>query len=640
MGEVTFKELMAAATRAHNAGDAAGAKKLVDAAKRLFAPQPPQGQQSVQVNPAEPPTLQEEAAMGKSEPRPYKFGETFKKSVEGPAAATGAFLNGALGSGPSPTAAYLEKEGFSPFWVDALSPTGDIGMTVLAAIGTGVSGVAGLAGEAMPGTRTDKMKFANDLRAMADVAVPEVAGVSGMTRAGAKAAKVAEKAANPTTARQVAAQATQDAGVTPSLGMTGKTGAMTAAVLEKLPGSGGVIARDASRAIGEIAAAAKAATRKVGEPAGARGAGETLQSGLTAYVGRFKENAQKWFGDIPIDPGMRVEIPATLQSVAESRKWFATNPELASKLGLTSFDAVLNEAATNGMTWQALKDFRSKIGEAVGSIKGPLADQADGNLKGLYATLTQDMETAARKAGPEAYAAWKSANEKYAAGADRISQYLDGSISAKSPERAFEAFDRMTAEGASSADATRMRKIKASLKPGEWNTIAASIVDRLGTARAGAQNADGTAFSAGEFLTNWNKMTQEAKALLLPDDVRVELSRLALVAERAKAANAERNFSNTGTVGAWTALLYMGPANAGLTVAGSHLSSRALTSATFLNAVNRLIAGDRMALVRMSEGKGAFAQDAKTILRLSAQEAAAGNAANSNAEPAARSVAR
>lgn len=643
----TFEQLMNAAAKAKGAGAENDARTLFNEAKRLYPDRfPKQAGQQASVTPTAPvqaaPDVvvppNAETFIGGSQykaptPTPHNVGDVFFSTVEDPAAATAAFAKGAMGTGPSPSKAYLTNQGIHPAIVAALAPLGDVGMTALAALGTGIAGVAGTAGELMPGTPTQKQKFANDLQAMSDVAVPELAGVSGTVTAAGKAARIAARAERPLP-RRLAAQAAQDLGVTPSLGMTGRTGAMAAAAMEKMPGSGSVIGNDATRAVGEIAAAARAITGKIGTAASPASAGSVLQSGLGAFVDRFKANAKRWYDAVPIAPGSKVQIPTTLKSAAESRKWFADNPELASKLGLTGFDKVFAEAEANGMTWQALKDFRSKIGEAMSSIKGPMADHGEGNLKDLYATLTTDMEAAAKAAGPEAYAAWTSANAKYKAGAERIQTQLDSTINAKSPERAFEAFDRMTSQDSASSDIMRVRKIKASLKPGEWNTISASIVDRMGKAAPGAQGAEGGAFSPGTFLTNWNKMSDEAKKLLVPEDVRIELTRLARVAESAKKANAERNFSNTGTVGAWTALLYAGPTNAAGALAGSYLSSKAFTSATFLNAVNNFIAGNRTALAAMANGKGAFAQDAKTILRMAAQDAAqGGNAANSAERP-------
>lgn len=270
-------------------------------------------------------------------------------------------------------------------------------------------------------------------------------------------------------------------------------------------------------------------------------------------------------------------------------------------------------------------------------MNGPLADMDQGRIKQAYGTLTQDLEAAAKSAGPDAEKAWRSATSYYRRGAERIEKALDKSIKADSPERAFEAFVNMAGKNRASADAKRMRRIKASMPREEWNEMAATIVDRIGRSKPGAQSAAGDEFSPGVFLTEWNKMSDEAKSVLFPQETRAQLTKLAEVSELAKSANAERNFSNSGqiVVGAASGA---GLASAPLTTAsillGANISSRALTSTRMLRAMNRAARGDAKQLRTIANGGGPLAQDAQTILRMTAAESAAGgNAANAMTEP-------
>jgi hypothetical protein len=80
----------------------------------------------------------------------------------------------------------------------------------------------------------------------------------------------------------------------------------------------------------------------------------------------------------------------------------------------------------------------------------------------------------------------------------------------------------------------------------ELADIQATIVDRMGKASAGAQNANGTTYSASTFLTNWNKMSGKGKASLFPDgNVRRNLDELAMIADNMKQAGRYANNSNT-----------------------------------------------------------------------------------------------
>lgn len=622
----TFEELLKAAKNAHDAGDAASARKLVQAAQSMRAEQPRTFDAEMQYDSQgravymAPPSI--DAAFTPTPERQDVFGDTTQAVVAGPVAATKHYASQTVAPGRNP-----------------LQRAGDAALTGLNALGAGVAFGAGVAGEAFGGSPTRERQLARDLLMASSVAVPELAGVSATTRAAARSAQAAGRLEGVPSSVEAGARAAEDLGIRPSVGMTGKTGGMVAATLEKVPGAGQIIARDAERAVGEIEGAFKRIVGNVGDVRSASGAGDVLQSGLIEYRERFKSRATQLYGDVArhLPADARVEIPNTLQSWDAMKALLADNPEMAKQLGMTRFDRVFAEAQANGVPWQLLSDFRTTVGEAVGSVKGPLADQADGRLKALYGTLTQDMEAAARAAGGDAFKAWRKATNYYRLGAERIEKSLDKLIRPDAPERAFEIFSAMTKEGKATADINRLREVKKSMPRDDWNQVAASIVDRLGRAKPGQQGADGATFSAGTFLTEWNTLSPQAKALLLPEEARMQLNQLAQVAERAKAAGAERNFSNTGTVTTGIAV-GAGLASAPITtlslLAGANVSARFMTTPFTLRVLNKWARGDAADLRRLANGNGPFAQDAATVLRLSAAQSAAGaEAANTSTRP-------
>lgn len=160
----------------------------------------------------------------------------------------------------------------------------------------------------------------------------------------------------------------------------------------------------------------------------------------------------------------------------------------------------------------------------------------------------------------------------------------------------------------------------------EWGDVSASIVDRLGRVPAGQQNAAGDVFSPARMLTEWNKLSDEAKGVLLKPSVRKEMDKLAEVAALAKDANAERNFSNTGNAVGWLATIFGASADMGVTagaIGSSYLSAKAMTSRPFLSALNRMARGDARAMKVLAKPGNPFAVDAGTVLRLSAADVAA-----------------
>lgn len=378
-------------------------------------------------------------------------------------------------------------------------------------------------------------------------------------------------------------------GIQPSLGMRGKPAAMAAATMEKFLPSAHVVANDAARAVGQIQKAFGETVSKIGRVVSPTTAGAAMQKSMRGFVERFQTKASSLYDkvDALIPQAKPFAIDKFQTALAETKAAFAGNPAMAKKLGLNGWDEIAKEAAIKGAPWDAIKSLRTEIGSAIESkLGGPLADQATGNLKRLYAALTDDMAKAAATVGDEASNAWKRANSYYKAGGDRIDNALDGLIGKNpkegpSAERAFEAFSAMAKADRSTSDVVRMQRIKSSMGKDAWGDVSASIIDRMGRAKAGAQNATGDAFSPTTFLTEWNNMSSAAKRLLVPENMRAEMQKLASIAERVKGANAERNFSNTGTVGGGLALgsaLASAPMTTAAIMAGGYLTAKALTS--------------------------------------------------------------
>lgn len=613
----TLDEILQAARNADAAGDAAAAKRLLEIYSENAAGQTPQ---PAPVTAVLPPRVEDQALPTY---RVDSFGPTIEAATEAPVEATKFYAARTI----APDRTIPQR-------------AGDAAMTGLNALGSGVAFGAGLVGEMVGGSPTQEKKLARDLLLASQVAVPELAGVSSVTRAAAPTARAVERVNNPTD-RQSAARAAGDLGITPSLGMTGSTGARLAGALESAPGSAAVIARDAERAVAEIESKFRSINSGIGRARGADAAGEQLQSALKGFVREFEAASEKLYNvvDAYIPQGQVIRLDKSADMLKATQDLYQNNPALARRLGVDQWAEVFDEVREKGVPWQAARDLRSRIGRAIGS-KGDaaLADKDLGDLKQLYAALSDDLTTAARAAGPDAAKAWGRANRYYAAGRKRIDEALDKTITAQSPERAFEAFDRMMRRDVASADISRIRKIRGSMGRDDWNDLSASVLDRMGRAKPGAQNADGDVFSASTFLTNWNRMAPEAKRLLVPEEARGELDKLLKVVEASKDGARQVNSSRTGNV--LVNAMTFGPslvgdvATTGALLGGQFLSAQFMTSAPALRALNRAARGDTRALKRLSNGDTVIAQDATTILRLMGAEAAvSADAANSNLRP-------
>lgn len=443
--------------------------------------------------------------------------------------------------------------------------------------------------------------------------------------AAAKAAAAPSKAA-PSKAAQVS-QAAEDIGVTPSFAMRGKVAGKVAAAGEMFAPTAGQFLGDGRRVAGELGKAAGRIADAAGPGATAVDAGEALQRGADVFVSRVRDMQGKLYGkvDEAIPPGTAISAPETRQFLEQEVSALAGSPNIAQSLGMKKLEGWLQDIQS-GLTWETARKLRTDIGESIGKISGPLADQAQGRLKALYGTLTRDLDAAADAAGPEAAHAWGRANAFTRASNERIDGALAKVITAESPEKAYSALTNMAMASGPKANIGNLREVFRSLPRDDAATVAGTIIRNLGKATAGAQDASGEVFSANTFLTNWNKMDPDARAIIasngLDPGVGQQLSKLATVIERAKEADTFRNTSHTGNVASAAALgggFFAAPLSTIATALATNIGARALTSETFLHALNRFAAtGKSDALVNLANGSGPEAIEAAKILQLQA----------------------
>ena len=216
------------------------------------------------------------------------------------------------------------------------------------------------------------------------------------------------------------------------------------------------------------------------------------------------------------------------------------NPKVASIRQALQSDLGQNGTA---LPYSTLSDLRSRVGEML-TGSDLTTDIPRAQVKRLYGGLSQDLQGAAQAAGPDAVAAFNRANTYYRAGMNRmdvLSNVLDRN---GGPEAIYNAALSGTKSGA-----TQLRSITRSLDPDQQGVLAATVFKRMGQATAGAQNAAGDVFSPETFLTNWNRMSPEAKSALFDrfPDLQDQASNLATVGENLKAGSKVfRNASGTG----------------------------------------------------------------------------------------------
>lgn len=522
-----------------------------------------------------------------------------------------------------------------------LQRAGDVGMTALTGLGTGLAAGAGTVAEIVAGDTTQEKKLARDLMMGMEVAIPELAGP---TSAGVRMARqVAAGKAIPKarefgemTPRMETARAAEEIGVLPTAGMQGPVGSMFSGGLEASPISGPTIQRSTERVINEMKDAADDIASRAGISTTTEAAGEALQAGSKKFVNRFEDKAELLFNRVDnlIGRDTMVVAPSTADALAEIADYAAKHPEIANQLNLGKFVKLYDQFRGSGsglsgvdtaLPYGVLKDLRSTFGKSIGKINGPLADMDQGRVKMIYGKLSDDMRLAAESSGADALKAFEQANGFYSRGRDIIDGTISKFTNAQTPQQAYNNLKNMLIEGNVRQSTSAILNIKKALPASDFDTFRSTLISNLGKATAGAQDAAGEAFSPSTFLTNYNKLNKSSRKVVF-GDLSDELEKFAKVAEQAKDAAANVNRSRTGVAVSTAGLVGLaatgGLKAAVIAAALNYGTAVGMTSKPFLKALNAAAKKDMGPLQRLAGGDGIIAAEAKTILRaLAAQQA-------------------
>lgn len=352
-------------------------------------------------------------------------------------------------------------------------------------------------------------------------------------------------------------------GATPSAGQASGNRLVQGAenVLSGGPTSAGVMNRFAERQAEDIGEGLQNTATGLTRNASAERAGRAVERGVDVFAGNTAatKRALYWQADQFIPEQTPVGLSNTWQEVVRlttpTPGAQATTGAMIQPTILRLRDNLAQDIAAGGgqIPYSALKQIRSEIGEAI-SNSSPLIPTSDlREMRRLYASLSRDMESAAQTQGPEAVRAARRANNYTRAVADRLEQVKRVVDKNGGPERVFEAAMAGTRDGG-----TTLRAVMQSLPREGQQALTGAVIKRMGMATPGAQDASGDVFSAATFLTNWNRVSPEAKRALFDrhgPEFSQNMDRIARVASNIK--DGAKVFANpSGTANRAAAMTY------------------------------------------------------------------------------------
>jgi len=208
-----------------------------------------------------------------------------------------------------------------------------------------------------------------------------------------------------------------------------------------------------------------------------------------------------------------------------------------------------------GLPWDAIKNWRTYVGDL---MKDPALVSTrnikSGDLKRLYGALTHDMEQAALQAGPKVHAKWRAANKYFETKLLNDVPIIEEVIKKKLPEEVFDTIMKSSPKGG-----TRLRALRKNLSKKEWDAVAGTVLGEMGLEKPGAGATRERIFSPGTFLTNWRKMSSQAKRALFKgsryEGLSKSLDQFVNISSDMKAIERMANVSNTGPIIAFYSML-------------------------------------------------------------------------------------
>lgn len=351
-------------------------------------------------------------------------------------------------------------------------------------------------------------------------------------------------------------------GATPSVGQASGNWAIQGGenLLAGGPTSAGVMNRFAERQADDIGAGLQRQAEGMMRNPSAERAGRAIERGTETFRGNVdaQKQALYWQADrmIPADSG------ATMQNTLRTLSDLTTpnpgaqvttarmvNPRMRQML-----DDLQTDLQANGgqIPYESLRRIRTSVGEQMNDFS-MTQDTPAKQLSALYASLSRDMEAVAGGIGPDALRAARRANNYTRLSSNRLEQIQRVIDKNGGPEKIYQAATAGTRDGG-----TTLRAVMQSLPRDGQRAVTSAVIRRMGMATPGAQDAAGEVFSANTFLTNWNRVSPEAKRALFdrhgPQFTR-NMDRIARVADNIKQGS--RVYANpSGTANRGAAMTY------------------------------------------------------------------------------------
>ncbi|SOB60647.1 protein of unknown function [Pseudodesulfovibrio profundus] len=329
--------------------------------------------------------------------------------------------------------------------------------------------------------------------------------------------------------------------------------------IRKTPGGGGVMGANDAHNMEQGSIVADKIARAFGQPQTPSVLGADVKTAASAKKEALKRQADELFkrAEQLIPDDMMVSAPNTREIVASLEAELADPATKPLVGGVNKIIAGIKKSMgeTGELNARTMKNLKSLLGSVYSK---PNADILDGKYKMLFKALRKDLDNVTSAVGPEAAEAMNKANSFYSkfkgdklVGDPGWQGTLDELIRKANSSDTYKAIVNKAG-----GDSDKLRRIFQLLPEKQQANIRATVLQQMGKANPGAQNATGDAFSFNTFLTNINKLSPESRNFLFMRGGKptAGYQDLLKVAEYMKNLEKAANHSNTDNLRVWREL--------------------------------------------------------------------------------------
>lgn len=399
---------------------------------------------------------------------------------------------------------FLEEKGISsPLIRGTLGYAGDVGLTGLGILGTGLAGALSVPVELyglLGGGEFEKKRLGRDIGAMLEL---PPGGMSGVLF-GAPVAKALKPQ------RTIEAIQAESAGITPPLAAYGTDLGTASRVVSEIPFVAGRLKGEGARATKEI----EQSLGRIAPETSKMQAGRQVMRGTEEWLNTTRNKADDLYAQVDKYIPRDTYLPAlkTVEFLEDISDVYKSYPAFFEASGLKPLTKILSDLKSGGVLnlteWKVLRAFRSELGESLNTTSGPLAQGISvGQRKQLFKALTEDLDAAAKASGSQAYNAYKRADQYYKARQKRIEDSLLDVTQIKDPEQAYRYITNIIRSGGAKESARVINALKRSLSADQFQDVSTGIISSLG-------RLDDGSFDASKMLKDWNRLSDTGKRLV------------------------------------------------------------------------------------------------------------------------------